>query len=200
MANAKGYRLRISRNPYFSSTIVDRRVNTADVLVSGLTGRVLLAGAVRRTPPGKQSVESEKNRFTIIPKGQDNDAIGLDLDPLIQHGHVLELTGKTEPGARVMVNGPEVPLIGGRRQLSLLHAAPADRGERDHGHGAERQGRRQHPAEESGDSVVGAGQVETPRGAGTFVAEAESGILIELRDSAPITGNNRWQNRDKTEF
>ena len=36
MANAVGYRLRISRNPYFSSTIVDRRVNTADVIVSGL--------------------------------------------------------------------------------------------------------------------------------------------------------------------
>ena len=36
MANAKGYRLRISHNPYFSSTIVDRKVNTADVMVSGL--------------------------------------------------------------------------------------------------------------------------------------------------------------------
>jgi len=36
MANAVGYRLRISRNPYFSSTIVDRKVNTADVIVSGL--------------------------------------------------------------------------------------------------------------------------------------------------------------------
>src|ERR1041385_9208754 len=32
MANAVGSRLRISRNPYFSSTIVDRKVNTADVI------------------------------------------------------------------------------------------------------------------------------------------------------------------------
>jgi hypothetical protein len=36
MANAVGYRLRISRNPYFSSIVVDRKMNTADVIVSGL--------------------------------------------------------------------------------------------------------------------------------------------------------------------
>jgi hypothetical protein len=61
----------------------------------------------------KESAESEKNRFTIIPKGKGTAAINLDLDPFVQHGHVLELTGKTEVGARVMVNGQEVPLVGG---------------------------------------------------------------------------------------
>ena len=60
----------------------------------------------------KESVESQKNRFTIIPKGQNTTAIDLDLDPFMQHGHVIELTGKTEVGARVMVNGREVPMIG----------------------------------------------------------------------------------------
>src|SRR5437667_3308535 len=37
MANARGYRLQISRNPYFSSVIVDRKLNSADVMVAGLT-------------------------------------------------------------------------------------------------------------------------------------------------------------------
>jgi hypothetical protein len=60
----------------------------------------------------KESVESEKNRFTIIPKGKDSIAINLELEPMVQHGHVIELTGKTEIGARVMVNGREVPVIG----------------------------------------------------------------------------------------
>src|SRR5580692_381718 len=36
MANAVGYRLRISRNPYFSSTLVDKKVNTAAVTVTNL--------------------------------------------------------------------------------------------------------------------------------------------------------------------
>ena len=111
MANAKGYRLRISKNPYFSSTIVDRRVNTADVLVSGLQQGAYYWMVQSQDAAGKESVESEKNRFTLIPKGQDTEAISLDLDPLIQHGHVLELTGKTEAGARVMVNGAEVPMM-----------------------------------------------------------------------------------------
>ena len=29
----------------------------------------------------------------------------------MQHGHVIEITGRTEAGARVMVNGEEVPLL-----------------------------------------------------------------------------------------
>ena len=112
MANAKGYRLRISKNPYFSSTIVDRTVKTADVLVSGLRQGAYYWLVLSQDAAGKESVESEKNRFTIIPKGQDTEAIALDIDPFIQHGHVIEMTGKTEIGARVMVNGREVPVVG----------------------------------------------------------------------------------------
>jgi hypothetical protein len=61
---------------------------------------------------GKESVESEKNRFTIIVKAKEKIDLALDLDPLVQHGHVIEVTGKTEAGARVMVNGKEVPIVG----------------------------------------------------------------------------------------
>lgn len=110
MVNAAGYRLRISRNPYFSSTIVDRKVNTADVMVSGLTQGAYYWLVQSFDKTGKESVESEKNRFNIIPK-EDTQAIRLDLDPFVQHGHVLELTGHTETGARVMVNGREVPMV-----------------------------------------------------------------------------------------
>ena len=112
MANAVGYRLRISHNPYFSSTIVDRRVNTADVIVSGLGEGAYYWLVQSYDATDKESVESQKNRFTIIPKGQSTTAINLDLDPFMQHGHVIELTGKTEVGARVMVNGREVPVVG----------------------------------------------------------------------------------------
>lgn len=111
MPAAKSYRLRISKNPYFSSTIVDRKVNTADVLVSGLEQGAYYWVVQSADAAGKESVESEKNRFTIIPKETDDTAINLSLDPFIQHGHVLELTGKTEVGARVMVNGREVPMV-----------------------------------------------------------------------------------------
>jgi FecR protein len=111
MANATGYRLRISRNPYFSSTLVDRKVNTADVTVTSLGEGAYYWAVQSFDASGKVSMESEKNRFTIIPKGKQSEAIELDLDPFIQHGHIIEVTGKTQVGARVMVNGREVPMF-----------------------------------------------------------------------------------------
>jgi hypothetical protein len=112
MANADGYRLRVSRNPFFSSTIVDKKVPTAEVQVSGLTEGAYYWAVQSYDQDGKESMESEKNRFTIIPKGKETGAMSLELDPFIQHGHVIEVTGKTEVGGRVMVNGREVPMVG----------------------------------------------------------------------------------------
>ena len=111
MANAVAYRLRISRNPYFSSTLVDKKVNTADVTVTSLGEGAYYWVVQSYEASGKESVESEKNRFTIIAKGKQTDAIDLELDPFVQHGHVIEVAGKTEVGARVMVNGREVPMV-----------------------------------------------------------------------------------------
>jgi len=112
MTNAKGYRLQISRNPYFSSLIVDRKVTSPAVMVSGLSEGPYYWMVQSYDINGKESAESEKNRFTIIAHEADSGQIRLELDPLIQHGRVIELTGKTEPTARVMVNGHEVPVIG----------------------------------------------------------------------------------------
>ncbi len=111
MTNAAGYRLQLSRNPYFSSTLLDKKVSTADVTVTSLGEGAYYWMVQSYDASGKESAESERNRFTIIPRGKQTAAINLELDPFIQHGHVIEVTGKTETGARVMVNGREVPMI-----------------------------------------------------------------------------------------
>jgi hypothetical protein len=111
MANAAGYRLRISHNPYFSSLLLDRKVETASVVVTGLPVGAYYWSIQSYDGSGKGSVESEKNRFTIVVKTKEKTALSLELDPFIQHGHVIEVTGKTEEGARVMVNGREVPMV-----------------------------------------------------------------------------------------
>jgi hypothetical protein len=61
---------------------------------------------------GKESIESEHNKFTIIAN-TGAAGLALEIDPLVQHGHVIEVKGKTDPTARVMVNGEEVPVVGG---------------------------------------------------------------------------------------
>ena len=113
MANAVAYRLRLSRNPYFSSTLVDKKVTTAAVTVTNLGVGAYYWVVQSEDSNGNESVESEKNRFTIISKDKDTEAIDLELDPFIQHGHMIEITGKTQVGARVMVNGSEVPIVTG---------------------------------------------------------------------------------------
>ncbi len=111
MANAAGYRLRISHNPYFSSLLLDRKVESPNVVVTGLGQGAYYWAIQSYDAGGKESVESEKNRFTIIPRAKEKVELSLDLDPFVQHGHVIEVLGKTEAGARVMVNGREVPIV-----------------------------------------------------------------------------------------
>ena len=111
MPNAAGYRLRIAHNPYFSSLLLDRKVETASVVVTGLPLGAYYWSIQSYDSAGKESVESEKNRFTIIAKTRERIDMPLELDPFVQHGHVIEVTGTTEAGARVMVNGMEVPLV-----------------------------------------------------------------------------------------
>ncbi len=110
--NAVRYRLEISKNQHFTSTVVNLKVPTPGAVVSGLGEGAYYWMVQSYDAAGKESPESEKNRFTIIPKDTNTAVMTLDLDPLSQHGHVIELTGKTEVGARVMVNGQEVPVIG----------------------------------------------------------------------------------------
>ncbi len=105
------FHIRISRNPYFSSTVFDRVVKGTDVQVVGLSEGAYYWVVQTVAPDGKQSVESEKNRFTVIAKSKQEPSIALELQPLVQHGHVIEVQGRTEPAARVMVNGQEVPIV-----------------------------------------------------------------------------------------
>jgi hypothetical protein len=105
------YRIRISRNPYFSSTVLDKRYSGSDLQISGLGEGAFYWMVQSEDINGGTSIESEKNRFTVIRKGPENIPIPLELSPLVQHGHVIEIKGKTETSARVMVNGQEVPAL-----------------------------------------------------------------------------------------
>jgi hypothetical protein len=111
MPGAAGYQLRISHNPYFSSLLLDRKVESPNVVVTGLAQGAYYWAIKSYDASGKESVESEKNRFTIIPRAKEKVELPLDIEPFIQHGHVIEVQGKTEGGARVMVNGREVPIV-----------------------------------------------------------------------------------------
>lgn len=112
---ARRYRVRISRNPYFSSLVIPAtEVESTQIQLTHLAEGPYYWSVQSIGEKGKESVESEKNRFTVIPKGQDDSKVALELDdPFPQHGHMIEVRGRTEPSARVMVNSQEVALIAG---------------------------------------------------------------------------------------
>jgi hypothetical protein len=112
MVNAAGYHLRISRNPYFSSLERDEKLEKPDTKVNGLTEGPYYWSVQSYDADGKESVASETNRFTILPRGSNaQSAMTLELEPFVQHGRVIEVRGKTEPNARVMVNNREAPQV-----------------------------------------------------------------------------------------
>lgn len=123
VTNAQSYRVRVSHNPYFSSTVLDKKTPVPAIKVPGLGEGAYYWTVQSVDEKGKESVESEKNRFTVIPKGQEAVALQLDLDPFVQHGHTIEVRGKTEPNARVMVNGFEVPTVNSDGTFSFFTPA-----------------------------------------------------------------------------
>lgn len=112
MENVKGYHVRISKNPYFTQLVMEKRTNAPELAVAGMPEGAYYWSVQSVDAAGKESVESERNRFTVIPKNTGAD-LPLSLEPFVQHGRIIEVRGKTDTTARVMVNGGEVPIING---------------------------------------------------------------------------------------
>lgn len=112
MQNTKSYRIRVSKNPYFTQLVDDKVVVLPQFRASNLTEGAYYWAVQSVDAQGKESIESEHNKFTVISKTA-TAGVGLQLDPLVQHGRVIEVKGKTDPTARVMVNGEEVAVVGG---------------------------------------------------------------------------------------
>jgi len=104
--NVKGYHIRVSRNPYFSSLIVTSVVTDTKVTMKGFVEGAYYWSVQSIGSNSRESVESERNKFQIIyKKGDETSDLMLDVDALTQFGRVIQVRGHTEPGAHVMVNG-----------------------------------------------------------------------------------------------
>jgi hypothetical protein len=112
MDNTREYHIRISKNPYFNQLVADKQVAAPKFVMAGIPEGSYYWAVQSVDGQGHQSVESDHNKFTVVPK-EKNANLVLALDPLVPHGHVIEVRGKTDPSARVIVNGEEVPVIGG---------------------------------------------------------------------------------------
>jgi hypothetical protein len=112
MDNTREYHIRVSKNPYFSQLLADKQVTAPKFVLGGVPEGAYYWAVQSVDGQGHQSLESDHNKFTVVSK-EKKATLALALDPLVPHGHVIEVRGKTDPSARVMVNGEEVPVIGG---------------------------------------------------------------------------------------
>jgi hypothetical protein len=103
--NVREYHLKISKNASFSGQlVVDPKMAATQVMVTNLPEGAYYWQVSSIGMDGKESSESETAKFNIVPKG--TGSVALDLE-LVQLGHVIEVKGRTEPNARVLVNGQE---------------------------------------------------------------------------------------------
>ncbi len=125
---AHSYLLRISQNPYFSSTVFDQQIETTGKKLSLSAGAYYwLVQSV--DVEGRVSTESEHNRFTVIVKAPEAVSIMLELEPLVVHGRVIEIKGRTEPNAKVLINNNEVPYVKPDGSFSFFTPRPLPPGE-----------------------------------------------------------------------
>lgn len=115
----KGYHIRIAKNPYFTQLVAEKKVAAPELQITGMPEGAYYWSVQSIDTKGKESIESERNRFTVIPKNTDA-GLPLELEPFVQQGRIIEIRGKTDADARVMVNGAEVPVIGGDGRFQYL--------------------------------------------------------------------------------
>jgi hypothetical protein len=114
------YHLKLSRNKFFTGTLMVDQNNwpSLEMRVKGLDPGMYYWEVFSIGEDGRESGPGVVNTFAVVPKGENNASILLELEPLIQHGHVIEVRGRTEQGARVMVNGQEVALVSSEGKFS----------------------------------------------------------------------------------
>ena len=105
---AQAYHLQISPSVMLSNFIVDKKVTgKTSVPVSGLEEGIYYWMVSSIDAKGVESRPSQANRLNLLHQVIGNQAY-LEVTKIIQHGRVVEVQGKTEPGTTVIINNEQV--------------------------------------------------------------------------------------------
>ena len=112
---AVSYELRISTTSMFSRIVEDRRLTGTSVDMPGWIRRLLLGRAGHRRQK-RVSAPSDTFKFTLATQGKGQEMM-LEIGSPELHGNVVEISGRTEPGAALIINGESVADIRPRRRV-----------------------------------------------------------------------------------
>jgi hypothetical protein len=124
--NVRGYHVSIAHNQFFNggAVVYDKTV-TGDQVALTIPEGVYFWKVRSIGDDGKESADSPVNRFTLVPRGTSSLSIPLEVSDFVQIGHRIEVRGRTNMGARVMVNGEEAVMMGDGTFRHLTNPLPA---------------------------------------------------------------------------
>ena len=109
--DASSYSLRISTTTMFTKIVKEApKVTATSVDISGLDAGDYFWNVTATSAKKSSSEVSETNKFTLVAQGKTQDML-LEIQNTQLVGRAVEISGRTEPGAALIINGQPVPNI-----------------------------------------------------------------------------------------
>ncbi len=110
VAGAVAYQLRVSNTAMFAKLAGERRSTGTSTEVTGLEAGDYFWNVTAIDAHKRSSEPSETYKFTLVAQGKGQEML-LEVEGTQLHGNVVEVIGRTEPGAALIVNGQAVANI-----------------------------------------------------------------------------------------
>ena len=107
VATAKLYDFQTSATMMFNRIVAEKKVATTSVDVTGLDPGNYFWRVRALDDKNQLSETSEPHKFTLVVQGKEQEML-LEVDNTELQGNVVEVSGRTEPGAALIVNGEQV--------------------------------------------------------------------------------------------
>jgi hypothetical protein len=105
--DAASYNLRVSTNSMFTRIVAEKNVAGTSADLTGLDQGDYFWTVTATDARKRQSAPSDPFKFTLVARGRGQEML-LDVDATELHGNVVELIGRTEPAAALIINGETV--------------------------------------------------------------------------------------------
>ena len=107
VATAKAYLLQISKSTLFSKVLYEKRTADTSLEITGLEPGDYFWKVRAVDAKDATSDLSDPYKFTLVAQGKEQDML-LEVDSTELHGSMVEVSGRTEAGATLIINGEKV--------------------------------------------------------------------------------------------
>jgi hypothetical protein len=109
VSGAAAYHLQVSPSAMFANLVADKKVaGKTSAEVSGLEEGTYYWVVSSIDAKGTESQPSAPNRFNLVQEVAASNKVFLEITKIVQHGRVVEVVGRTEPGSTVIINNEQV--------------------------------------------------------------------------------------------